>query len=274
MITSDILHRKGARKVSDIPHEVLQLLNKGEIPTVNLTEWLAIDHVKLIEYCFPNIGISKEYIALLVKKIKALKKPTTMSITKLVGPLVYELYKDDIRYPSILEKLSTHTSDSIRCYAPYLISLNEKLSLHEKLNQSKDLISDKHFGIREVVWMALRPEIDKNLTVAISILSEWTSSENENIRRFTTEATRPRGVWCKHIEVLKENPEIGLPILESLKSDSSKYVQDSVGNWLNDASKTRPDFVIKLCNTWQKESDTTATQKIIKRAKRTIDKDT
>lgn len=273
MITSDILHRKGARKVSDIPHEVLQLLNKGEIPTVNLTEWLAIDHVKLIKYCFPNIGISKEHIVLLVKKIKALKKPTTMSITKLVGPSLYELYKDDVRYPSILEKLSTYISDSIRCYAPYLISLNEKLSLREKLNHSKDLIADKHFGIREVVWMALRPEIDKNLTFAISILSEWTSSENENIRRFTTEATRPRGVWCKHIEVLKENPEIGLPILEPLKSDSSKYVQDSVGNWLNDASKTRPDFVIKLCNTWLKESDTTATQKIIKRAKRTINKD-
>ena len=40
---------------------------------------------------------------------------------------------------------------------------------------------------------------------------------------------------------------IGLPILEPLKSDYSKYVRNSVGNWLNDASKTQSGFVRKLC---------------------------
>ncbi len=93
------------------------------------------------------------------------------------------------------------------------------MSIHEKLNQSKKLIADTHFGVREVVWMALRPEINNNLEKSIAILSGWTKSEDENIRRFTTESTRPRGVWCKHIEQLKENPEIALPLLEHLKSD-------------------------------------------------------
>jgi hypothetical protein len=28
------------------------------------------------------------------------------------------------------------------------------------------------------------------------------------------EATRPRGIWCEHIESLKRNPGVALPILD------------------------------------------------------------
>jgi len=146
------------------------------------------------------------------------------------------------------------------------------LNIEDKLNASLRLIADKHFGVREIVWMALRPEIEKDLGKSIEILSNWTTNSDENIRRFTTEVIRPRGVWCKHLESLKENPEQALFILEKLKSDKSKYVQDSVGNWLNDASKTKPKFVIELCEKWKGNSQTKETEKIIKRALRTIEK--
>ncbi|MEO0900832.1 MAG: DNA alkylation repair protein [Bacteroidota bacterium] len=271
-MNKEIQNRKGARKVGDIPEDVLNYLNKGAMETVNLTEWLAIDHVKLVETVFPSIGIEKNMVTSVSKAISTQKKPTAMSTTRLVGTMLYESATNPKMLTALIGQLETHASDAVRCYTPYLIALNERLCIEEKLEQSRRLVADHHFGVREVVWMALRPEIEQNLETAITVLSDWTKDTDENIRRFTTEATRPRGVWCKHIDRLKEEPELAIPILENLKSDSSKYVQDSVGNWLNDASKTRPDFVITLCEKWQKESQTKETEKIIKRARRTIDK--
>ncbi|KIX22205.1 DNA alkylation repair protein [Flavobacterium sp. 316] len=269
MVSEEIKNRKGAKKAQDIPDNVLKLLNEGKIPTVNLTEWLAINQVKLIQNTFQKIGL-EESIDTITKAIELQKKPSTMSLIKLIGLHLYEYCKQSKTITSTISLLSNHESDTLRCYVTYLIALDSDLNISEKLNQSRKLIADKHFGVREIVWMALRPEIEKNLTESIKILSRWTSDSDENIRRFTTESTRPRGVWCKHIEELKENPEQMLPILEELKSDQSKYVQDSVGNWLNDASKSKPEFVIKLCKKWKSESPTAETEKIIKRALRTI----
>lgn len=140
------------------------------------------------------------------------------------------------------------------------------------LKQIQPFSADKHFGVREISWLALRAKIAQNLTKSIEILSAWTLNQDENIRRFTTEVTRPHGVWCEHIEELKQNPELALSILEPLKSDPAKYVQDSVGNWLNDASKTQPEFVQELCQRWEKESDMKETKYITKKALRTINK--
>lgn len=86
------------------------------------------------------------------------------------------------------------------------------------------------------------------------------------------ECTRPCGVWTKHINILKQTPELAMPVLELLKNDSSRYVQNALGNWLNDSSKSQPEFVIELTNKWAKESNTKNTQYIIKRALRTLNK--
>ena len=48
------------------------------------------------------------------------------------------------------------------------------------------------------------------------------------------------------------------------------YVRYSVGNWLNDASKTQSGFVRKLCRRW--ESETKETKYIVKKALRTVGK--
>ncbi|MEO1435183.1 MAG: DNA alkylation repair protein [Bacteroidota bacterium] len=271
-MTPEILNRKGPRKAEDIPSDVLELLNTGKIETVNLTEWLAINQVQLIEATFPELGVSNDGIDLIRDAIHQQKKPTTVNTVKLVGSILFERAAEQDQINPMISQFSEHPSDTIRSYAPFLIGLNPNLSIDEKLEQAQPIAADSHFGVREIVWMALRPSIDQHLDRAITILADWTQHPDENVRRFATESTRPRGVWCKHIERLKEEPELALPLLNPLKNDPAKYVQDSVGNWLNDASKTRADFVIQLCQTWETESPTKITKRIIKKARRTIDK--
>ncbi|PHI21697.1 DNA alkylation repair protein [Lewinellaceae bacterium SD302] len=267
-----MLARKGARKPADVPREVLALLEKGEIETVNLSEWLALDQRKLIGNTFPAMGL-EELIPGLETVIDELKKATAIKVIEAVGEQLSEYALSECKTDELFEKLSTHPADTVRCYAPYLHARDSQLVVNEQLEKCLISVSDAHFGVREVAWMALRPSIAENLSLAIPFLEEWTRSMDENVRRFTTEATRPRGVWCTHIGELKEHPELALPLLEMLKADPARYVQNSVANWLNDASKTRPDFVSDLTQSWLMESEgNKATAYIVKRARRSLGK--
>lgn len=102
MVDEKILNRKGARKVLEVPGEVLELLNTGKIETVNLTEWLAIDHVTLINNTFPEVGVSEKAIQIIVEKIAGQKNSSTMNSIKLIGASLHEIYSGKSEYHIIL----------------------------------------------------------------------------------------------------------------------------------------------------------------------------
>ncbi len=262
--------RKGSRSTKDIPTEIMLQLNRGEIETANLVEWLAVDQRFLLQHVLKEINRSHYYNSIL-SDIESLKKQTVNTINETIGIGLLKNIKSNNDF-EIFPKLATHLSDCVRCWATYIIGFDSTLSISEKLNQIQPFAADSHFGVREICWLATRQSISDNLLESIEILSNWTTNSDENIRRFTSESTRPRGVWCAHIEVLKQNPELALPILEPLKSDVSKYVQNSIANWLNDASKTQPQFVIEICKRWKTESNSKETTYIASRALRTIEK--
>jgi 3-methyladenine DNA glycosylase AlkC len=262
--------RKGARSIKDIPANILVQLNNGEIETVNLMEWLAIDQKKLLLNVLVRLD-RKKYYNPIIATIENLKKTTVNTINETIGAVLFAEANSN-KDKTLFNILATHTSDTVRCWACYFISKNVKLTTKQTLQQIQPFAADNHFGVREIAWLSVRSIIAKNLIESIVILSTWAISSNENIRRFASEATRPRGVWCEHIDLLKQQPDIALPILQLLKNDPTKYVQDSVGNWLNDASKTQATFVIKICKQWGKESKTKETAYIIKKALRSIEK--
>lgn len=262
--------RKGARSIKDIPADILEQLNRGEIETANLTEWLAVDQKLLLENLLQQCNRT-EYLKPVIKNIDNLKKQTVNTINETIGVGLLDLAAQN-KDEGFLSALLTHPADLVRCWAAYTIGRNSQLKLKEKFDRLRLFASDPHFGVREICWMTVRPDILKNLLESVSVLSAWTHHENEYIRRFASESTRPRGVWCEHINELKQNPGLGLDILEPLRSDSSRYVQDSVGNWLNDASKSQPEFVIEVCDEWLRESNTKETQYIVKKALRTLRK--
>ncbi|URN93300.1 MAG: DNA alkylation repair protein [Candidatus Pristimantibacillus lignocellulolyticus] len=279
VLTDELLDRKGARKMSEIPHEVIELLQKGQLQTVNLTEWLAVDHVTLLQHVLDELGLAEESSPI-IRRVSNLADKKVMKIipaialewkvlldSRSVGDSSTELYKSELYVT-----LAQHHSDSVRCWAAYIIGQDQRMSVHDKLVNIRPFAADSHFGVREIAWMALREDIINNLIEFIHYLSDWVHDEDANIRRYAIELTRPQGVWAKHIIALKENPQLALPLIESVLSDPAKYVQDSVSNWLNDASKTNPEWVKQICQQWLKISDTKETKRIVTRGQRSLAK--
>lgn len=264
------IKRKGSRSTKDIPTDIMQQLNRGEIETANLVEWLAINQRVLLQSLLEKLNRTHYYDSI-ISDIDTLKKQTVNTINEAVGVGLLKNIQANKDF-DVFQKLANHTSDSVRCWATYIIGFDTNLSITQILTQIQPFAADLHFGVREICWLATRQSISDNLIESLAILSKWTTNPDENIRRFASEATRPRGVWCAHIEVLKQNPEMAISILEQLKSDSSKYVQNSVANWLNDASKTQPEFVVNICKRWKKESNSKETAYIVSRALRTLEK--
>jgi len=246
------------RSVSNVTAERRAQLNAGA-PSANLTEMLAIDFALLMQTAVPEVGNAAIY---------AMQQAADSGITQrmaLAGKLVHENLG-----AAGFDCLRTHSSDTVRGWACYLLAALPDLSLKERLQQIQPLADDAHFGVREWAWIALRPIMAADLSTALALLQPWTGETSERIRRFASESLRPRGVWCNHIAALKTNPALGLTLLEPLRTDTSVYVQDSVANWLNDASKDQPQWVRSVCTRWLGSGANAATQRICKRALRTI----
>ena len=249
--------RKGATRVADIPPAILRRLNAGEIASATLVESLALDFRVLMKRVLPGVNPAA---------LRPLEPAN--GITKRMNSAGRILFH--ARGAAAFGTFATHPSDTVRGWAAYTLALTPKMSLGAKLCAMRPLADDPHSGVREWAWLALRPEIAESLEEALAELIGWTGEASPFLRRFAVEATRPRGVWCDHIAALKQDPELGLALLEPLRADPEKYVQDSVSNWLNDAAKSKPEWVEQLCARWYAESRTAATVRIVKRAMRSL----
>lgn len=236
----------------------LDALNKGTVEAKNLMESLAIDFCYLLSFQFPDISFET------LRTRDGEKKLGITQRIQLASRLLYQ--KKGIK---VVDQLMTHPSDTLRSLVSYILALHSD-SFEWALQHLLPLADDLNSGVREWAWMGIRPLFAKQPLHNISFLQKLTESPSERIRRFASELSRPRGVWCTHIKELRTAPWEGLPILNPLQSDPARYVQLSVGNWLNDAAKDHPAWVQQLCTTWRQESPTAETEKICKRGLRNI----
>jgi 3-methyladenine DNA glycosylase AlkC len=248
--------RKPARRMAEIPPEILSQLNRGEIAALNLVEVLAVDFSELVQHAIPGVPTS------IVKSLQQCELGW-LQRTRLICELLHQEYG-----LAIFPELVKHPSDNVRGWAAGILALSPNLNLKQRLDKVKPLADDPHSGVRETAWLLLRDDIAAEIERSIHYFKPWVQDASANIRRFAIESTRPRGVWCKHIELLKTKPELALPLLEPLKADPARYVQNSVANWLSDAAKSQPAWVKALCQQWLCHDK--ATQYICKRAQRNL----
>ena len=250
------IHTKGHPKVSPT---ILIQLSKGLLESNNFQEVFAIDFATLFYSIAPTVSTDD------IKLIKDSNSDGILKRMKVSAKILSEYFTF-----TNLATLKKHPSDTVRGWVAFIIGMGKELSLEQKLYEVRSLASDSHFAVREWSWLALRESITQDIHSSIKLLLPWALSATTNIRRFAIESTRPRGVWSKHIPELKTFPKAGSSLLDTVMEDPSLYVQNSCGNWLSDAAKSNPEWVVEFCETWERRSKHPSTSKIIKRGLRNL----
>lgn len=265
-----LLARRGAARIALIPPEVLDALNEGLLPTVNLNEFLALDLPRLARNVARDIGLdpSAERLQDTLAMLGAFK---SIRRHQHVARALYDLTGQSAERDAIAHRLAVHRSDIARGWAAQWVAFSG-LDLAGKLDAVRRFAADPHFGVREIAWSAVRDEVARDVDGAVRLLQSWVCEADPNLRRFATELTRPHGVWCAPLPALKAEPWRAQSLLEPLKSDPSLYVRNSVANWLNDASRTHARWVQATCDRWGAESPTPQTAFIVRRALRTMNR--
>jgi len=117
----------------------------------------------------------------------------------------------------------------------------------------------------------IRPFIEKYPKETIKKMKNWSKHQNKHVRRLASEGGRPRLPWARKLDRFILNPKPLIPILNSLKDDTSKYVQKSVANCLNDIVKDNPEIAKTILEKWN-HKPTSERKWIIKHALRNLRK--
>ncbi|EKT4481910.1 hypothetical protein QEM02_002001 [Pseudomonas putida] len=223
------------------------LIDHGQLPTRNLAECLAVNQTTLVGSLASLLPDT-----LIEQLLACAEAAASLGLSKKIAAIGLELGQwlelasSPIRQ-HVLEQCSSHVSDTVRSWAAFAqVHLSRTQALEPALLAQLRFARDEHFGVREWAWIALRPRLAQELGTALTLLGQHAGDADPLVRRFCIEVLRPRGVWCEHITALKQTPEAAEPMLVPRLAEADKYAQDSVANWLNDASKTRPDWVIQL----------------------------
>ncbi|MEU1813447.1 hypothetical protein [Micromonospora aurantiaca (nom. illeg.)] len=82
----------------------------------------------------------------------------------------------------------------------------------------------------------------------LKAVNRWAQDPDYRIRRLASESMRPRLPWSPRISM---PIDAGLPILDQLYADPSRYVTQSVANHLRDIAISDPHLVLATLTRWQ-----------------------
>jgi 3-methyladenine DNA glycosylase AlkC len=247
---------RGARSYAQVDSEFRTLLETGTVESRTHIEQMSLDMGQLLISTFPSLAEQADRV----------RRPSFLCRMRSAAEVLLEAFGNDA-----ISLASQSASDTVRGWGAFVVGHAPGLALPDRLKLIRPLAADAHFAVREWAWLSIRPTVATCTHDAIEQLYPWVMDAAKDIRRFAVEVTRPRGVWCCHIKLLKDEPWLGQKLLNAVAFDSSRYVQNSVGNWLNDASKSQPSWVESICTSWER-LDYPATAYVRRRALRSITK--
>ncbi|MFD7615578.1 hypothetical protein [Streptomyces sp. NPDC059802] len=87
-------------------------------------------------------------------------------------------------------------------------------------------------------------------TETFKVIESWTADPDHRVRRLASECTRPRLPWSVRIPV---DLDAGIPILDHLYGDASRFVTQSVANHLSDIAEDNLPLVLGTLGRWRTE---------------------
>jgi 3-methyladenine DNA glycosylase AlkC len=95
---------------------------------------------------------------------------------------------------------------------------------------------------------AIRPFLNLFPGLVLATLQIWTEDEHYHVRRLCSEGTRPRLPWAPSLMLPHD---VGIPLLDRLFADPTRYVTRSVANHVNDISKKDPELALDTLERWR-----------------------
>lgn len=89
---------------------------------------------------------------------------------------------------------------------------------------------------------------------ALPTIKDWLADSHPNVRRAVSEGLR---IWTTR-PYFKQNPDVAIALLSTLKADESAYVRKSAGNALRDISRKHADLISAELATWDLSNKQTA----------------
>lgn len=114
------------------------------------------------------------------------------------------------------------------------------------------MLAQRELTQRFTAEFSVRPFLIREPRRTLKLLKKWVDHDNEHVRRWCSEGTRPRLPWGMHIPSLIQDPRPTRSILEALKDDPALYVRRSVANHLGDVAKDHLDLAMDWAEAWLK----------------------
>ncbi|RPJ69310.1 MAG: DNA alkylation repair protein, partial [Alphaproteobacteria bacterium] len=205
--------------------------------------WFDFNHSSFVKNIDKELALLelKDRVALITSRLKThLPQDPRVAI-----PILVKALKDEQHNPDGLENFSVWP---LTHYVALYGIDHFELSLNALKEMTKVFTSE----------FAIRPFFIKDQKKTLKFMRECACDENEHVRRWASEGSRPLLPWGEKLHSFVENPLAAWDILEKLKNDPSMYVRKSVANHINDHSKNHPELVIEKLLCWHHDKNKTA----------------